>query len=32
VGPRAGLETAIKRKNPIIAPVGKWTPLIQPVV
>jgi hypothetical protein len=23
VGPRAGLETAIKRKNPIIAPVGK---------
>jgi hypothetical protein len=30
VGPRAGLGAAAK-KNPIIAPAGNWTRIVQPV-
>jgi len=31
VGPKAGLNTVAKRKNPIIAPAGNWTLVVQPV-
>jgi hypothetical protein len=31
VGPRAGLDTAARRKNVIIAPAGNWTPVAQPI-
>jgi len=31
VGPRAGLDAVARRKNPIIAPAGNWTPVVQPV-
>jgi hypothetical protein len=30
MGPTAGLEAVVGRKNPIIAPAGKLTPVIQP--
>jgi hypothetical protein len=31
VGPSAGLSTLEKRRNPIIAPVGNRTPVVQAV-
>jgi hypothetical protein len=31
VGPTAGLDAVAKRENPIIAPAGNWTPVVQPV-
>jgi hypothetical protein len=31
VGPRGELDTMAKRKNPIIAPAGNQTPVVQPV-
>jgi hypothetical protein len=29
--PRADLDAVAKRKNPIIAPAGNWTLVVQPV-
>jgi hypothetical protein len=31
VVPRAGLDTVTKRKNPLIAPAGNQTPVVQPL-
>jgi hypothetical protein len=31
VGPRAILDAVAKRKDPIFAPAGNWTPVVQPV-
>jgi hypothetical protein len=31
VGLRTGVDAVAKRKNPIIAPVGNRTPVVQPV-
>jgi len=32
VGPRAGLDMVVKRKDPFSAPVGSGTPVVQPVL
>jgi hypothetical protein len=32
MGPRDSLEAVAKRKNPIIAPAGNGTPVVQPVM
>jgi len=32
VGPRVGLDVVVKTKDPIIAPAGKWSPVIQRAV
>jgi hypothetical protein len=31
VDPRAGLDAVMKRKNPIIVPVGNWNSVVQPM-
>jgi hypothetical protein len=32
VGPRAGLDAVVKRKNHVAAPAGNLSPAVQPVV
>jgi hypothetical protein len=31
LGPSAGVDAVVKRKNPFIAPPGYWSPVVQPV-